>query len=156
ISTVDPTAFEVHVDLVNGDLNGDGRPDLVSGQRGVLAFNNGDGTFSLQQLGLGDGPATVGQYDDDRRLDIGAHTVPTMSNSDFHFRVLLNMGYVPQPITVNLPQVGIAGAGAFLNRQLPDGDADGVDTFAEDGAPHHGDGNYDGIPDRQQADVASL
>jgi hypothetical protein len=37
-----------------------------------------------------------------------------------------------------------------------DGDDDGVNDGVEDGAPHNGDGNSDGIPDRLQANVASV
>jgi hypothetical protein len=36
------------------------------------------------------------------------------------------------------------------------GDGDGVPANVEDAAPNNGDGNYDGIPDSQQANVASL
>ncbi len=35
-------------------------------------------------------------------------------------------------------------------------DGDGVESSIEDGAPHNGDGNNDGTPDSQQANVASL
>ena len=35
-------------------------------------------------------------------------------------------------------------------------DGDGVPANIEDNAPNSGDGNYDGIPDSQQADVASI
>ncbi len=37
-----------------------------------------------------------------------------------------------------------------------DEDADGIDGTVEDGAPNGGDGNNDGIPDSQQANVSSL
>jgi cyclophilin family peptidyl-prolyl cis-trans isomerase len=36
------------------------------------------------------------------------------------------------------------------------GDGDGVSDQVEDGAPNNGDGNNDGIPDKQQRNVASL
>lgn len=43
--------------------------------------------------------------------------------------------------------------GAF---ELEDGDTDGVDDSVEDRAPNEGDGNRDGVPDKQQENVASL
>ncbi len=36
------------------------------------------------------------------------------------------------------------------------GDGDGVSDLVEDGAPNNGDGNSDGIPDKQQPNVTSL
>ena len=71
-STLSPT-------IVLGDFNGDGRPDLVI--TGYLSFsassvvflNNGDGTFTQQQLfAEGDygGPAAVGDFNGDGKLDV--------------------------------------------------------------------------------------
>jgi len=42
------------------------------------------------------------------------------------------------------------------NVSLLDNDGDGVSNAVEDGAPNGGDGNYDGIPDRDQSNVTSL
>ena len=52
---------------------------------------------------------------------------------------------------------GIVSATHVITVEAPlDTDGDGVIDVVEDGAPHGGDGNEDGTPDRLQADVASL
>lgn len=53
--------------------------------------------------------------------------------------------------------VGAADARTFrVAVTVPDRDTDGVPNNVEDDAPNGGDGNQDGVPDSQQAHVASL
>jgi hypothetical protein len=60
----------------------------------------------------------------------------------------------PRPIDGNLDGDINCDVGAY-EFQPPD-DGDELPAFVEDGAPNGGDGNADGIPDRLQANVASL
>ncbi|HQW82801.1 MAG TPA: hypothetical protein PLQ74_13165, partial [Pseudomonadota bacterium] len=55
------------------------------------------------------------------------------------------------------PRLLMGGSsGLFTLRRAPDADLDGVSSNEEAGAPNGGDGNFDGIADNQQANVASL
>ncbi|WP_183061672.1 choice-of-anchor U domain-containing protein [Motilibacter peucedani] len=60
----------------------------------------------------------------------------------------------PRPVDGDLDGTPRCDLGAY--EYQPPSDGDGVSPATEDGAPHGGDGNSDGIPDRLQPGVASL
>lgn len=59
---------------------------------------------------------------------------------------------IDAPIPTDRIQYGNVGVTVVLT----DTDGDGVGDVEEDGAPYNGDGNRDAIPDREQANVASV
>jgi hypothetical protein len=64
-----------------------------------------------------------------------------------------------QTVTITASAAGYADGSDTVqvtDDDVPDGDADGVSSTVEAGAPNGGDGNLDGIPDDEQANVASL
>lgn len=81
-----------------GDVNGDGRPDLVSANRGSntvsVLLGNGDGTFQAQTAyAAGNAPnaVAIGDVNGDGRLDIvegglNGGTVVLIGNGDGTFR----------------------------------------------------------------------
>ncbi|MEX1007252.1 MAG: choice-of-anchor U domain-containing protein, partial [Acidimicrobiia bacterium] len=71
----------------------------------------------------------------------------------------------PSPLTTDAPKndsalapttTTVAPAPTTAPVASDDFDGDGVPNAVEDAAPNNGDGNHDGIPDSQQANVASL
>ncbi len=59
------------------------------------------------------------------------------------------------PLSASAPVAAVATAAALANPPA-DTDQDGVNDSIENLAPNNGDGNRDGIPDRQQGNVASV
>ena len=88
--------FQVHVvsfpgllhsgnPLAAGDINGDGKPDLIASGTNhpgsVILLNNGDGTFSEgPTLIFGSGPMALADLNNDQKLDLVA-AVPNLSEA---------------------------------------------------------------------------
>jgi hypothetical protein len=79
------TNFQHLTGLAVGDFNGDGKPDIAvtdSSQKQVIVYlNNGNGSFSspittpIQMGALGAGAIAVGDFNEDRKLDLIVGTI---------------------------------------------------------------------------------
>jgi hypothetical protein len=79
------TNFQHLTGLAVGDFNGDGKPDIAvtdSSQKQVIVYlNNGNGSFSspiatpIQMGALGAGAIVVGDFNEDRKLDLIVGTI---------------------------------------------------------------------------------
>jgi hypothetical protein len=78
--------------ILAGDVNGDGKPDLEVASGGATVFlNNGDGTFGKGYVYPGGGGETIGlgDFNRDGRMDI------VLPSVEFSAATLLNTGHVP-------------------------------------------------------------
>jgi hypothetical protein len=146
------------------DLNRDGAPDLVTGNRGTstvqIALGKGDGTFDAPEpvtAGAGSRAVTVGDFDNDGRVDIASaaeyeESVTVLSNTTafersgfaFHWQQLgtANNGFGDADIAVadfdmdGKPDVATHGAGLFVHfgngTALQHGTVGAVDLAAAD------------------------
>ena len=78
----------------------------------------------------------------------------SVTSSDFFDSPNRDQRQEPRPIDGDTD--GFADSDIGAHELQPPTDGDGVDPAVEDGAPHGGDGNDDGIPDRLQPSVTSL
>jgi len=93
------------------------------------------------------------------RLDNGLDGQP--SNADAGFPLLLTpngrfVGFSSRASNLVPNDTNRQGDAFFYDRDPSAQDGDGVDEAVEAGAPNGGDGNYDGLPDSRQPNVASL
>jgi hypothetical protein len=143
-----------------GDMNGDGRPDLVAGGWGdsaYLATNLGDANedgmpeFSYQELGTPGifGSMSLGDLDGDGDLDILA---PGWGNSGS--RVYINNGDVNADGKLDFAEMSLGLTYATLDSDLADLDRDGdLDAvlYPSSGSVvvlmNRGDTDHDGLPE---------
>ncbi len=134
-----------------GDIDSDGRTDLLIDNTLLLATDTPTpyriGNQSFQAIGspidpfLGES-AGLADVDNDGQVDLVTS-------------VTVVPGPLFRPSTASPSNPGRTDYD-FLVTLLPDHDTDGVSSRTEDLAPNDGDGNGDGMPDRDQMNVASI
>jgi len=156
-----------------GDVNGDGRPDIVTGNYGSssasVLLSNGDGTFAAASTfytGANPRSVALGDVNGDGRLDIitanyyGNSASVLLGNGDgtFGTQASFGVGSYPQSVTVgdvngdgNLDIIAANYGSSSKNVSVLLGEGDGTfaaqATFATDGSPYSvtlGDVNGDG------------
>jgi hypothetical protein len=79
-----------------GDINGDGKPDLViAGAGASIVLSNGDGTFQAPvQLSACSELAAVADFNGDKKADLVCGTTVLLGNGDvtFHIKVTVDAG----------------------------------------------------------------
>ncbi len=133
------------------DVDGDGRDDFYWGQTVLLqtgslsaALQVGDARYAAVDLPLLSEDAQFIDLDSDGVLDLVG---------DLDFRTDASVIYGPLLTPGLVPRYGDFDIRVI---PLPDTDQDGVSSRTEDLGPNAGDGNGDGIPDREQPHVTSL
>lgn len=149
------------------------RIEMVSSQRGYIAGNQctllrfgetgGPENYTLSILKTGSGTVTSGDgnivcgtacshsYQEGNQVGLTATPAPGYSFSGWSGDCASCGTSQNCQVTMNGNKTCTA---AFS--QEADSDGDGVDDVVEDGAPNGGDGNGNGVPDRDEPDVASL
>jgi len=98
----------------------------------------------------------------DPAAETGLFTFADLSQGVYQLRVVTPEGAVqtrptgPDMYTISVAASGQTPAVVSLGLHLKDRDGDSVLDAIEDAAPHGGDGNQDGVPDRDQDHVVSL
>ena len=128
-----------------GDVNQDGLNDLVLSDRILLQTDSSLATVQLTDLRFNQIHVSL---DDDFQSSILVDV-----NSDGERDVVTKRGVVLAPLFA--PDVA-GDSHDFTVVSIPDHDQDGVASQTEARAPGGGDGNSDGIPDRDQVNVASI
>jgi VCBS repeat protein/PASTA domain-containing protein len=136
------------VDLAAGDLNGDGKPELVSAHSRrtttVSVFvNKGNGSFRAKRdLRTGPGPASVaiGDLNGDRSADLAtanrdAGTVSVLLNTGTgSFRAKRDFGTGREPVSVAIADVNADGKGDLVTANAADAYGISVLLNAGDGS----------------------
>ena len=153
--TVVPRSPEIALNRIVFAFSGNEGQPLPLGDQVLQVSNTGDGTLewtasvsedatwlSLSALG---GASTGADDKNDVTLSVD---VSGLSADTYR-----------ATITITAPEANISPVETTVVLTLgipPDSDSDGVIDLIEDGAPNGGDGNNDGTPDREQANVTSL
>jgi hypothetical protein len=135
-----PNAFG---NLSVGDFNGDGVPDLLSGNGSGILFGNGDGTFqAVRSTGVtgvaSSSGVAVGDFNGDGRLDLA-----TLSGTKVSVWLGRGDGTFASPVTVTL---SATANGIFAGRFQPRRGFDDLIAYAEGGPVSivfsNGDGTF--------------
>ena len=144
--TADSNIFNLSV-----TVGGANDAPVITGQAALTTGEEIPLTITLNDLTVSD-PDNI--FPDDFTLAVQNGVNYTRSGNTIT-SVTNFFGLLTVPVTVNDGTVNSDVFNLTVTVGL-DADGDGVDDSVEDQAPNNGDGNLDGIPDKQQANVASL